>query len=234
MSEPENFLTRWVRRKHDATQANAEPQTVGPNNTADSKVSAATSSIAGPPDKPVSEIFDLKTLPPIDSITGASDIRAFLAPGVPPELTRAALRRVWAADPQIRDFVGLAEYAWDYHASGAMAGFGPLQMTDELSRIVSRILDGSAGEKGSLPWSQVSATRENTKNFNPEETPTPGGSSNSKRVTQVANVNKISLPCTPDLGAQRMGQDTAVQKKDKESQTLPSIERRRHGGALPE
>ena len=31
-----------------------------------------------------------------------SDIRAYLAPGVPAELTRAALRRAWLADPTIR------------------------------------------------------------------------------------------------------------------------------------
>jgi Protein of unknown function (DUF3306) len=39
--------------------------------------------------------FDVTKLPPIESITADSDIRAFLAPGVPPELTRAALRRAW-------------------------------------------------------------------------------------------------------------------------------------------
>ena len=72
------------------------------------------------------------SLPPLESITAESDIRAFLAPGVPPELTRAALRRAWAADPKIRDFVGLAEYDWDFNTPGAMAGFGPLEMTDEL------------------------------------------------------------------------------------------------------
>ena len=44
----------------------------------------------------------------IESITADTDIRAFLAPGVPVQLTRAALRRVWETDPAIRDFVGLA------------------------------------------------------------------------------------------------------------------------------
>ena len=77
-----------------------------------------------------------------NSITAATDIRAFLAPGVPAELTRAALRRAWSADPKIRDFVGLADYDWDYHAPGSMAGFGPLEMTDELRRQVARIVGG--------------------------------------------------------------------------------------------
>jgi hypothetical protein len=84
--------------------------------------------------------FDVTKLPPIESITADSDIRAFLAPGVPPELTRAALRRAWAADPKIRDFVGLAENAWDFNAPGSAAGFGPLEMTEELRREVARMV----------------------------------------------------------------------------------------------
>jgi hypothetical protein len=53
-------------------------------------------------------------LPPLESIAAESDIRCFLAPGVPAELTRAALRHAWVADPAIRDFVGLSENAWDF------------------------------------------------------------------------------------------------------------------------
>jgi len=43
---------------------------------------------------------------------------------------RAALRRVWTTDVKIRDFVGLADYDWDFNAAGSMAGFGPLESTD--------------------------------------------------------------------------------------------------------
>ena len=62
---------------------------------------------------------------------------------MPAELTRAALRRAWAADPRIRDFVGLAENDWDFNAPGAIAGFGPLEMTDELRRQVARMVGSS-------------------------------------------------------------------------------------------
>ena len=70
--------------------------------------------------------FDLASLPSLDSITAATDIRAFLAPGVPKELARAALRRAWSADPAIRDFKGLAENDWDFTDPTAMPGFGAL------------------------------------------------------------------------------------------------------------
>jgi hypothetical protein len=58
-------------------------------------------------------------------------------------LTRAALRRAWAADPQIRDFVGLADYDWDFNTPGAIAGFGSLEMTDELRRQVVQMVGSS-------------------------------------------------------------------------------------------
>jgi hypothetical protein len=48
-------------------------------------------------------------LPPIESIGAGSDIRGFLAAGVPVELTRAALRRAWVTDPAIHDFVDQTE-----------------------------------------------------------------------------------------------------------------------------
>jgi hypothetical protein len=86
--------------------------------------------------------LDLTKLPPIESITAETDIRAFLAPGVPAELTRAALRRAWVADPAIREFVGIAENQWDFTAPQGTPGFGPLEMTDELRRLAERIVGG--------------------------------------------------------------------------------------------
>jgi hypothetical protein len=83
--------------------------------------------------------FDLASVPPIESITADTDIRAFLAPGVPAELARGALRRVWATDPKIRDFVGLADYDWDFNAPGSLPGFGSLEMTDELRQIAAQV-----------------------------------------------------------------------------------------------
>ena len=53
--------------------------------------------------------FDPASLPTIESIGAESNIRAFLEAGVPGDLARAALRRVWSLDPAIRDFVGLSE-----------------------------------------------------------------------------------------------------------------------------
>src|ERR1700746_1259936 len=155
MSETENFITRWSRRKRKAAEdaeatrssgaVDAAPEGAHPNE--DQRAGGdAPRERGGASDRPESAPDPTK-LPPIETITAESDIRAFLAPGVPPELTRAALRRAWAADPKIRDFVGLSENAWDFNAPVAMAGFGPLEMTDELRAQVAQMVGRSlAGE----------------------------------------------------------------------------------------
>jgi len=65
-------------------------------------------------------LLDAVNMPSIGSIGAASDIRPFLASGVPEDLTRAALRRAWSADPAVRDFIGLSENSWDSNASSSL------------------------------------------------------------------------------------------------------------------
>jgi len=88
---------------------------------------------------PNSQPFDLASLPPIDSIGANTDIAAFLRPGVPMELTRAALRRAWTSDPAIRDFVGLVENGWDFNNPDAVSGFGAISAKD-VARLASTII----------------------------------------------------------------------------------------------
>ena len=123
-SEGEGFLARWSRRKRGADTAARRPP--------------APKLAAAPPDSERSDLgpaaappaVDPAMLPPVETIAADSDITAFLAPGVPAELTRAALRRAWASDPAIRDFIGLSENAWDFTAADGIPGFGPLSAED--------------------------------------------------------------------------------------------------------
>jgi Protein of unknown function (DUF3306) len=157
MSDGETFLARWSRRKNAAAAETVDaefptkpalgapeaPVEGGVPTEGMAGVEGSRGNDAAPatrrPDAVV-PLFDPASLPSIESIVADTDIRAFLAPGVPPELARAALRRAWAADPKIRDFVGLADYDWDFNAPGSMAGFGPLEMTEELRQIAARII----------------------------------------------------------------------------------------------
>ena len=134
----EDFLKRWSRRKREAEAAKA---VLPEEKTRDAEARAPEDTVADDSSHAPQAEFDPASLPPIESITAVSDITAFLRDGVPVELTRAALRRVWTADPSIRNFVGLSENAWDFTDPNAMPGFGPLESTDEIRRMIARVVD---------------------------------------------------------------------------------------------
>ena len=123
----EPFLSRWSRLKRETPDNKAGSM----DRLADANQTAASSS------DPVSETaVDLASLPSLDSILADTDVSGFLQRGVPAELTTAALRRAWVADPAIRDFVGLAENQWDFTNPDAMFGFGPLRPSDDVAELV--------------------------------------------------------------------------------------------------
>jgi len=138
MTDRENFLERWSRKK---TEAAHEPENHPAADTPPGDEPPALRSSAKPEPSPAAAkpAFDLSKLPSLDSIGSASDVRAFLMPGVPPELTRAALRRAWTADPAIRDFVGLSENAWDFTDPSAMPGFGDIPVGYDLKKMVAEV-----------------------------------------------------------------------------------------------
>jgi hypothetical protein len=143
MSEPENFLERWSKRKlAKADPAAAEQQEIPPQTKKD--IDAATPVASGDASNAPAEItedkpFDLASLPSIESIGANTDVTAFLRPGVPADLTRAALRRAWSSDPAIRDFVGLVENGWDFNDPNAMGGFGPIS-AGEAARLLAQAM----------------------------------------------------------------------------------------------
>ena len=130
----EDFLKRWSRRKREV----AKQDEASPSPEPDVVAEAADAAAAG---GKTETQFDPASLPPLESINALSDVTAFLRAGVPAELTRAALRRVWTADPTIREFVGLAENAWDFTDPNAMPGFGPLEATEEVRQMIARVVD---------------------------------------------------------------------------------------------
>jgi hypothetical protein len=148
MSQTENILARWSRRKletvkgvgHSSARPSPRPGTAEEGRTGTDAVSATLSD----GNTPIQGTFDPASLPPIESITASTDIRSFMRAGVPLELTRDALRRAWITDPAIRDFIGIAENQWDFNDTTAMPGFGPLQSADVAG--LAGQLRGSAGQ----------------------------------------------------------------------------------------
>jgi hypothetical protein len=140
------FLQRWSHRKHAA--GNAEPACQADRSEGASAVKA------GAPDKCNAIAYSADTLPPIESLTETSDIRAFLKPGVSLELQRAALRQTWVNDPRIRDFIGIAENQWDFTRPDSVPGFGSLMLTPELRRIAQDLL-AEMTRDGILPATEI-------------------------------------------------------------------------------
>lgn len=204
MSE-DKFLARWSRLKQEAKATATQPDPAMHDNLQSAPPPATKDEVA----------FDLSSLPSIDSITSATDIKAFLRKGIPQELTRAALRRAWSADPAIRDFVGLAENAWDFNDPSAMPGFGPLDCSEaELAAFVDRIIGGISKSAETLSETPVEVA----------------DSSRELRQVERSSVEILAEDEARPESAPAAMQPTIVENS--ESEPVP-VRRRAHGGALP-
>jgi hypothetical protein len=234
----ENFLSRWSRRKRASTSPRAVADSVAAPRGEDATERAAATSArlrgevgsrsdpgegGSRPAEPVESPphpdtlpaigegeFDPASLPPIESINAGTDVSAFLRPGVPADLAQAALRRAWVADPAIRDFVGLAENAWDFNAPGGVPGFGPLRAIDDVQRLAAQVA-------GILPAVQAeSAVGKQAEAVAPEAEAAP-------QTLPVESSDAAVVPV-----------DNAAMQEEGPTQDTGNPPRPRHGGALPE
>ena len=215
----EEFLARWSRRKREAKAAGDAPPPTGP---AEALNPAPSDTIENPADDEV----DLSSLPPVDSINAATDITAFLRRGIPPELGRAALRRAWASDPAIRDFIGLAENAWDFNDPNAMPGFGPLDYSaEQLEALVGRIV-GSVRSAAESLATAVAEEQQDRQSVDSERD--PECESHPEATADLATPAQ-SLKDEPPAAS------IAVQPGSPETDRGDGVlfRRRTHGGALP-
>jgi hypothetical protein len=217
----EEFLARWSRLKRETRVGNDALQPAEPTQAPSP---APPSNTVEDPEAPE---VDLSSLPPIDSIDAGTDITAFLRKGIPQELSRAALRRAWTADPAIRDFIGLAENAWDFNDPNAMPGFGPLDCSEaELRGLVDRIVGGvrKAAETLTDPLAEdkevgrlASSGRDPAKELNPTE------------AIGAPSTTEESMPAEPEMSS-TASQPSTAETSDSGS---PSVRRRTHGSARP-
>ena len=178
MSEDENFLARWARRKQEVGKQDAgverksEPEEVGTSDAA-----AATS------DPPA---IDLSKLPPVNEITSETDISAFLQKGVPADLARAALRRAWTSDPAIRDFVGLQENDWVFNKPGPEQGFGPLGPDTDVGKLLAQVF-------GESPKDAAVEKQDKKADAEYADVPADGAAATDKTTTAAADLHDDAL-----------------------------------------
>ncbi len=125
----EGFLSRWSRRKREIV---AEEAVAAP-------VSTTVAAEAPAPTEPEEE-FDLSLLPDVETLTTESDITLFLKKGVPEALKNAALRKMWSADPAIRDYIGPVDYQWDFNDPTGVPGFGPLGEDVDIEALLRQVI----------------------------------------------------------------------------------------------
>lgn len=222
--EDEGFLNRWSRRKQEAAKDSVEQPIEQAKEAAPLEVAQDA--------QPAEEEFDVSTLPPIESITASTDIRAFFAKGVPAALTQAALRKMWIADPAIRDHIGLSEYSWDFNTPGQF-GFGELDPSINVQEMVAEAY-GKVKE--------VSAKTEKLAEAGAPselETPAEATSSEPPRSVELRNdkTESVSAQTVPENAELQVGdknaQAAAAPQQPEESEQEIPAQPRRHGSALP-
>jgi hypothetical protein len=227
MTDPENFLRRWSRKKTEATRE-PEDRPAADVRTGDEASPLPLNAESKPLPAATKPAFDLSKLPSLDSITSASDVRAFLMPGVPPELTRAALRRAWTADPAIRDFVGLSENAWDFTDPSAMPGFGDIPVGYDLKKMVAEVFGEleQAAEPATESRTQVAQLPENSTAPTPSSAvvPTAGSAEPAPSPTERSRSREDFV---------QRDSHTAPQNSNARDEPQAPKTSRAHGRALP-
>jgi hypothetical protein len=215
MNDPDNFLSRWSRRKREAgVQSGREANAPLERNDRGEAVTPPCGDDKSPgtsgSEPPASSVpdFDVSSLPPIEAIGADTDISAFLQKGVPSALRHAALRRVWSADPAIRDFIGPNENFWDAAGPDGIPGFGDLDPNLDVKRMVSELFGEIEPAKAKPETSEFTDASGSSAEIS--ETPSPSDDTPSHQIENAAPQQTTSEP--------------APAKKIT----------RRHGGAMPE
>jgi hypothetical protein len=255
MNDRENFLSRWARRKRDVAKDGkdspdagtdivpAKPDSPDPRREAVIDHQGERPALPASPEeeKPGEPLFDISKLPSIESITAETDIRPFLVRGVPAALRQAALRRMWVADPKIRDFIEMAENQWDFTGASEIPGFDFSPPTGDVKRMLSEILRETPGpDEKSQAQSDVPRLSEADPGDASNESESPHrdvtGTSSDDEIGDAASapmMEPAKEPVRQTLVAHHDEPNVASQKNDAAQESKIESPRRSHGRALP-
>jgi hypothetical protein len=150
----EGFLQRWSRRKAEAREPSEQsappaqepaPQRATAPEVPDPQAPAPAEARARDADAPP----DLDALPDIETLTYESDFTAFMGKGVPPELRKRALQRLWRSHPTLANLDGLVEYGEDYTKIGTAKQV--VRTAYQVGRGMLRRIDAEAAQEAPAP-----------------------------------------------------------------------------------
>ena len=225
----EGCLARWSRRKRAAREGvtvEPEPQALPP--------AKAPPEAAADPAAAEEEAVDLTQLPKIEEITAETDLSAFFRKGVPAALRNAALRRAWSLDPTIRDFIGPADYAWDWNTPGGVPDFlDGVGETPAIRALVERMFSPPSpplrAAEEDRPTSLAAAEERPAL---PEAVRLPDTPPAAPIAEAEAGESQGEGPGTSRQG-EAAGREAAVLQSESATLSSPLPLARRHGGALP-
>jgi Protein of unknown function (DUF3306) len=217
MSRPEDetkaeggFLGRWARRKQEVQREAEQPE----------------SAPAAPEAKHAPPVEDLP-LPSLDSIVPGGDVSAFFQSHVPEALRTAALRKLWVTDPEIRNFIEMADYQWDFNNPDSIPGWSSKIADVDVKRLAERLFSGSAAtdDGGNAKDDAAEIAKA------PEKTEVAEALAELGENTEIAVESETSQAMAAP-GDEGLIQIDAVQNTTAES-SVYEIVRKRHGSALP-
>ncbi|MEH2512615.1 hypothetical protein V1291_003969 [Nitrobacteraceae bacterium AZCC 1564] len=225
----ENFASRWSRLKISRADEAPAPTNDGAGLPDGAGAVTGVQDESGnlDCDELPEQVFDVTSLPSIDSITVETDIRAFLQTGVPEDLKRSALRRAWTTNPAIRDFIGIAENQWDFNDPNGLPGFGPLRDTDNVPMLVAQALGQFRNARASIDKVSASnAPSDETREVRASPLAKGDVKAGVEVLSPAVAVQQSPIQTEHDISFAERGQTGSGEQEE--------VRRRRsHGGALP-
>jgi hypothetical protein len=186
-------------------------------------------------------------LPALEDVVPGGDLKAFFGEHVPEALRQAAMRRMWAADPAIRDFVSEAcDYAWDWNVPGGAPGCGPLDPS-EIGDFAARLFGDPVAPQATPPGETAALAGAGTPDALRDQTPQGVDDTNEYAGEADAAVQQIApadSAITRDVAEasemERFSETTVLlpsrtwaEQAGPAGAAAPVLQARRHGGALP-
>jgi hypothetical protein len=214
MSDDETFLARWSKRKAEARTGEMPTDALAPTHPLEPVHPAGT-------EESEADEVRLEDLPPIESIDASTDLTPWLRKKVPEAWKRAALSRVWAADPAISEFVGLADYAWDWNAPDGVPGFGPLRASDNIAELILQAIGQAPPPKPKEEAARESAAMAETGDAVPSPT-----DEQPDDLPKKASDSELETSRAETSASDPEGRNSFAEQD-------PPVRQRRGGGALP-
>jgi hypothetical protein len=218
--DDKSFMARWSQRKHEANQRDIDAPAASPDTGPVAESDAA-------------QAFDLSSLPKLEDMTATTDITGFLRQGVPEQLRNAALRKSWALDPAIRNYVNPAlDYAYDWNTPGGVPGSSEIGAGVDVARLVSQIMgDGEPPEAAVAPEKAPAGDPTQPLGPNAIQASKPDLPAQAVRLGNET-VSMVQKPANAEEGSRSEG--VRVEDNQDGRPAAPQQALRRHGSAKPQ